>query len=132
MQKLKSISFSGFLSIIKSCLLGIITTLIGVVLLAIVLKFTDLSTSVVSWVNNVIKAVSIFVVVATLKKANGEKLLFKAIFAGVLYAILSFVVFSLLNGSFSLNLSFVYDLLFAVIVAVIASIILNLFTPKSI
>ena len=132
MQKIKSMNFSSFLAIIKSCLLGLISTLIGVVLLAVVLKFTDLSTSVISWINNIIKAISIFIVVASLKRMSGEKLLLKAIFAGVLYAVLSFVVFSVLNGSFSFNLSFVYDLLFSVIVAVIASIILNLFNRKAV
>ena len=130
MQKFKSMSFSGVLSVIKSCLLGLITTLIGIVIFAFVLKFSDLSTSTVSWVNNVIKAVSIFIVIASLKRMGGEKLLIKSIFAGALYAVLSFVIFSILNGSFSFNLSFVYDLIFSVVVAIIASIILNLFNRK--
>lgn len=132
MQKIKSLNFSGVLSIIKSCLLGIITTLIGVVLLAVVLKFADLSTNLISWINNIIKVISIFVIMVTLKRSNGEKLLLKGIFAGVFYAIISFVVFSVLNKNFSFNLSFVYDLLFAVIVALIASIVLNLLGKKNI
>ncbi len=132
MQKIKSLNFSGVLSIIKSCLLGIITTLIGVVLLAVVLKFADLSTNLISWINNIIKVISIFVIMVTLKRSNGEKLLLKGTFAGVFYAIISFVVFSILNKNFSFNLSFVYDLLFAVIVALIASIVLNLLGKKNI
>ena len=132
MQKLKSLNVSGVLAIVKSCLLGIITTLVGVVLFAVVLKFADLSMSLISWVNNIIKAVSIFIMMSILKKTSGDKLLIKAIFAGALYAVLSFIIFSILNGSFSLNLSFIYDLLFAIIVAMIVAIILNLIGRKNI
>lgn len=126
MQKLKSINWSSFFSVFKCCLLGIITTLIGVVVFAVVLKFADIPSLAVSYVNDVIKGLSIFVILICIKKSNDGKLLFKAVFAGVVYALLSFVIFSLMNGKFVINLSLVYDLLFAVIVAVIASVIVNL------
>lgn len=126
MHKIKSLNFSSFLSIIKCCLLGIVTTLIGVVLFAVVLKFVDVPSIVVSYVNDIIKAVAIFVTMICIKKSHDGKLILKAIFAGILYAALSFVIFSIMNGGFTFNLSFLYDLLFAVAVAVIASIIVNL------
>lgn len=132
MQKIKSISFSTVLSIIKSCLLGVISTLIGIVLLAVTLKFTDLSSSGITAINNVIKAISIFITISVLKRTNGEKLIIKSIFAGVLYALLSFIIFSVLNGYFSFDLSFVYDLLFADIVSVVGAIILNLLGKKTV
>lgn len=132
MQKLKSLNMSGILSIIKCVLLGIITTLIGIVVFAIVLKFTDLSSGVITWINNIIKALSIFVMMSAIKKANGDKLILKSIIAGIMYALLSFIIFSIMNGSFNFGLSFVYDLLFAVIVSAIVSIILNLLSRKNI
>lgn len=131
MQKIKSLNISKTLSIIKSCLLAIVTTLVGVVLLAVTLKFVDLSTALITWINNAIKAVSIFVMIMSIKRNNGEKLLLKSIFAGVLYALLTYVIFSILNGEFSLNVGLIYDVIFAVIVSVIAAIILNLFSRKS-
>ncbi len=131
MQKLKSINFSSFLSILKCCLFGVVVTLLGVVLFAFVLKFVDLSSIVISSVNDVIKSISIFIMVLCIKKSNDGKLLFKAILGGFLYAIISFVIFSILNGGIQFNLSFVYDLLFAVIVAVICSVILNIMSRKN-
>ena len=132
MQKLKSLNFSGLLLIIRSCLLGIVATLLGVVLLAVVLKFVDFSANIITWFNNGIKTISMFVAMLSIKRKSGDKLLFKSIFAGTIYAILSFVVFSILNGDFNFNLSFIYDLMFAVIVSMIASIVLNLLGKKTV
>ena len=132
MQKLKPLNFSGLLLIIRSCLLGIVATLLGVVLLAVVLKFVDFSANIITWFNNGIKTISMFVAMLSIKRKSGDKLLFKSIFAGTIYAILSFVVFSILNGDFNFNLSFIYDLMFAVIVSMIASIVLNLLGKKTV
>ncbi len=131
MQKLKSLNWSGFLNILKCCLIGIVVTLVGIVFFAIVLKFTDLNDTVITAVNNIIKAIAIFFMIFFLKKANGEKLIVKAVFAGLIYAILSFIIFSIMNGGFAFNLSVVYDLLFAVIVSVIVAIIVNLTSKKA-
>ena len=132
MGKLKSLNLSSFISILKCCLLGIVATLVGTVLFAVVLKFVDLSSVVISYVNNVLKAIGIFFTMICVKKSNDGKLILKAVLAGVLYAILSFVIFSLLNGKFVFNLSFLYDLLFAVVVACIVSVIVNLTFRKKV
>ena len=131
MQKLKSINWSGFLSILKSCLIGIVVTLIGIVFFAIVLKFTDLNSTVITAVNNIIKALAIFFMIFFLKKGGNGKLIVKALFAGIIYAVLSFLIFSIMNGGFVFNLSILYDLLFALIVSVIAAVILNLTSKKA-
>ena len=124
MEKVKSFKFGGVFSIIKACLLGIIVTLVGVVLLAVVLKFTDLSSDVINYVNSAIKILAIFIMVMYIKNRE-DGLLVKSIFGGVLYALLSFVIFSILNGSFAFNLGVVYDVLFAVIVSIIASVVVK-------
>ena len=131
MQKLKSINWSGFLSILKSCLIGIVVTLIGIVFFAIVLKFADLNSTVITAVNNIIKALTIFFMVFFLKKSGNGKLIVKALVAGLIYAVLSFLIFSIMNGGFMFNLSILYDLLFALIVSVIAAVILNLTSKKA-
>jgi len=131
MEKVKSFKFSNLINIIKCCLLAILFTLIGIVILAVVLKFADLNSVAISYINDVIKAISIFVMMLCIKKSGEEKLLLKAILAGAIYAVLSFVIFSVLNGSFTFNLGFLYDLLFAIIVAVIVSIILNILKRKT-
>lgn len=130
MQKTK-FNFSGLLSIIKCVLIGIITTLIGIVIFSVVLKFADLSSMVISYVNDVIKGFSIFIMVMCIKRKGEGNLLIRALIAGAVYAILSFVVFSILNGGFVFDLSFVYDLLFAVIVSAIVSVIINILNRKN-
>lgn len=131
MQKIKSLNWSGFLSIIKCCMIGILTTLIGLIIFAVILKFVDLSTNIIGYVNDAIKAVSIFVMLFCIKKTNGDKLILKSIFAGLLYAVLSLIVFAILNKGFSFNLTILYDILFALIVSVIVAIIINLLHKKN-
>lgn len=131
MQKIKSLNWSGFLSIMKCCMIGILTTLIGLIIFAVILKFVDLSTNIIGYVNDAIKAVSIFVMLFCIKKTNGDKLILKSIFAGLLYAVLSLIVFAILNKGFSFNLTILYDILFALIVSVIVAIIINLLHKKN-
>ena len=132
MQKLKSIKWGGVLSILKCCLIGIVATLIGTVIFAVVLKFANLSTKIISYINDIIKVFSIFIMIMCVKRSNGEKLFFKALISGVVYALLTFIIFSILNGTFAMNLSFLYDLLFAVIVSLILSVIINILNRKNV
>ena len=132
MQKIKSFNLSGVVNILKCCLLGIVITLVGIVALAFVLKFVDLSSITINYINDIIKGLAIFVIMLCIKKHNPDKLLLKSVVAGIIYAFLSFVIFSILNGSFVFNLAFVYDLLFSVIVAVLITIIINILKRKTI
>ena len=131
MQKLKSLNFSGLISIIKCCLIGIIFTLAGIVAFAVVLKFVDVPTMAMGYINDVIKGISIFITVLFLKKGNNEKLLLKSALSGIIYAVLSLIIFSILNGSFVFDLTVLCDVIFALIVAVVSSIIINLLTRKA-
>ena len=131
MQKLKSLNFSGFLNLLKSALVGIVATLIGIVFFAIILKFVDMNSIVVNTINDIIKAISIFFMVFVLKKAKSEKLILKAVLASLIYTVLSFIVFSIMNGGFRFNLSIVYDLLFGIVVSAIVAVILNLTSKKT-
>jgi len=132
MEKTKSFKLSNILGIIKCCLLAILVTLVGIVILAIVLKFTDLSSNLIGYINNAIKLIAIFIMMQCIKKQGEEKLILKAIFAGVLYSVVSFVIFSILNGTFALNAALLYDVAFAVLSAVLVSIIINIFKRKTI
>ena len=131
MQKLKSLTWGGFLSIIKCCMIGILVTLVGLILFAVVLKFVDLSSNIIGYINDALKAVSIFVMLFCIKKTNGDKLIIKSIFAGLLYAVLSLIIFAILNKGFAFNMTILYDFLFALIVSVIVAIIINLIHKKN-
>jgi len=130
MQKVKSFNSNGVVNILKCCLLAIIITLLGIVVLAFVLKFVDLSSVAINYINDVIKGLAIFIMMLCIKKRNPEKLLLKSIFAGIIYSVLCFVIFSILNGSFILDMAFVYDLLFSIAVALIVTIIINILRRK--
>lgn len=132
MQKIKSFNLGNVVNILKCCLLGIVVTLVGIVVLAFVLKFVDLSSVVISYINDIIKGLAIFTTLLCVKKHNSDKLLIKSVFVGIVYALLTFIIFSILNGSFNFSLSFVYDLIFSVIVSVLITIIMNILKRKTI
>lgn len=131
MQKIKSMNWSGLLNIIKCCLIGIVTTLLGTVIFAFVLKFLSLSSKFIAYINDIIKVFSIFIMMMCVMRKENNKLLLKSILAGIVYALLAHIVFSILNGSFVFNLKFLYDLLFSVIVSMIISVIINIVGHKN-
>lgn len=131
MQKIKSFKFGGLLNIIKCSLIGIVATLLGTVIFAFVLKFANLSSAIISYINLIIKAFAIFIMMTCVKRSGADKLFLKAILAGLVYGLMVFVVFSILNGKFIFDLSFLYDLLFSVIVSMIVAVIINILNRKN-
>ena len=131
MEKSKLLSLKNLLSILKCCLLAIAITLGGTVVFAVVLKFVDISVNIIAYVNDAIRILALFIMVLCLKKTNPNKLFLKATFGGLLYGVLTFLIFSALNASFNLNLGFIYDLLFAVISSMIITVILNILSRKN-
>lgn len=130
MQKISSIKFNGFWGLVKCALIGVVATLIGTFVFALVLKFTNLSSSFINTINNFIKAISLFIALTCATKLNG-KMIFKAIFIGVIYSLLTFALFSILSGELNFNLSNIYDLVFAVITSVALAVIINLLSRKT-
>lgn len=132
MQKIKSINLGGLLNIIKCCLIGIVATLLGTVIFAVTLKFANLSSKAIAYVNDIIKIFSIFIMVMCVRRKDNNRLLLKSIFAGIIYALLVYIVFSILNVKFVFDLSFLYDLLFSVIISMIVSVIMNIIAHKNV
>ena len=79
-----------------------------------------------------IKSVAIFIMVLCLKKASEGNLLVKAVVASIIYTIFCCIIFSILNGELVLNVSLIYDILFGAVVAVIASVIINILKRKTV
>ena len=132
MQKIKSMNLGVVLNIIKCCLIGIVVTLLGTVIFAVTLKFANLSSKAIAYINDIIKGFSIFIMIMCVRKKDNNKLLLKSIFAGLVYSLLIYIVFSILNGKFVFDLSFLYDLLFSVIVSMIVSVIMNIIAHKNV
>lgn len=129
-EKLKKINLTTITNILKASLIGVVVSILLVLLFAFVLKFVDLSSGVISLVDQIIKVLSIAIAVIMLNKSNGEGLLLKGILTGAVYSIITFVVFSILNGGFNLGLGIFTDIAFSSLVGGVSAILLNIINKK--
>ncbi len=129
-EKIKKINVGTIASIIKASLIGVIVSILLVLAFAFVLKFVDLSSGIISLVDQIIKVLSIMLAVISLNKSNGEGLLVKGLFTGCAYSIITFIVFSVLNGGFNFGAGIISDIIFSAMVGGVCAIILNLIKKK--
>ena len=111
-------------TVLKGAVIAVFVSLIGILIFAFIIKFASLSSKVIKPVNQVIKIISIFIGVFLSLRGNKEKGWLKGILIGGVYSLLSFVLFSILNGSFNFGLSILTDLIFLSIIGAICGIIL--------
>lgn len=97
--------------------------LLSILLFAFIIKYTSISSEAIQPVNQVIKALSILIGCFVFgKKIKTKGWLFGGII-GVLFTLLAFVVFSILDGAFSFNLNLLNDIIFGALMGIIAGII---------
>ena len=110
------------LDFLKGVIVALMLSLGLILLFAFCLKWFDISDSLIAPVNLIIKGVS--VLVGSILAIKGEsKGLLKGVCFGAIYIFFAFVIFSFLAGSFSLNLSFCLDLLFAALLGGLVGIV---------
>ncbi|MBQ7880825.1 MAG: TIGR04086 family membrane protein [Clostridia bacterium] len=129
-EKLKKINLSSIVNILKASLIGVVVSILLVLLFAFVLKFVDLNSGIISIVDQIIKIISIFVAVTIASRVNGEGLLVKGIVIGAVYSIITFIVFSILNGTVNFGPAIFTDIIFAGLVGGITAILLNIIKKK--
>ena len=129
-EKLKKINLGVISNILKSSLVGVIVSILLVLLFAFVLKFVDLSSGAISLIDQIIKVLSILVAVISLNKVSDSNLLVKSLLVGMAYAIITFIVFSILNGGISFGIGIVSDMAFSALVGGVSSIIINMVRKK--
>jgi len=117
----------GFLSIISGTIVSIAITLVLILIFALIIRFFNIADGVIFPVNQVIKIVSLFVgAIVTLKKHRKNGFL-KGILIGIVYFVLSYLIFGILQGSFSFNLSNLYGLLLTTLMGgLIGLIVINI------
>ncbi|MCR5553822.1 MAG: TIGR04086 family membrane protein [bacterium] len=114
------------LAYIKATLVSIVLTLLLILVFAFVLKFTYLSDKFVTPINLVIKAISLIVGTLVLTK-NGSNGLVKGLILGVIFSIVSYLIFSLMLMKFSFSIGQLADVGFCALVgAVVGAISVNL------
>lgn len=113
-KSIKSKSGGGFfVSIIKGSLISLSVSLILICIFAFMLRFLDISESLIKPINQVIKIISIFVGGFYGLKGTKEMGLITGFFIGIMYSLLAFVIFSILNGGFAFNMSIINDAIFS-------------------
>ena len=121
-RKEKSEGTITILKYVKSLFISLIITFASIILFAFVIKWVGLSDSVITPVNLVIKALSVFIAVLVLTK-NKTRGLIKGISFAIVYTFASFIIFSILAGEFVLGLGLVADFAFNIIVGAITGLL---------
>lgn len=110
------------LKYMKAMLISLIITFAGIIVFAFVIKYANLSDSVIAPVNLVIKGVAIFFGAFHLTKKGSKGLINGMLFA-VIYTIMAFSIFSILAGTFVLGLGLIADFAFATVVGGIGGLL---------
>lgn len=114
---------SFLLAMIKGSLVALCISLVGILIFAFILKFANISDGAIRPINQIIKGISILVGVFVAMRKLDKMGLVGGLLIGLLYTILAFVVFSILDGNFDFNLTLLNDLLFGGIMGAICGII---------
>ncbi len=112
--------------ILKGVLFSVFVSLVLILFFALIIKWTNLSDKFIKPINQVIKIVSIFLGVLVAVRKNRESALFKGLTIGLIYIVVSFLVFSALDKSFNLSWSILNDLLFGGIAGAISGVLFKI------
>lgn len=115
---------STILEIIKGSLLSVTISLVCILIFAFFIKILNMSDSVITPFNQVIKFMSIFFGVKISLKCNKEKGFLKGFAIGFIYTLLAFFIFSILSKQFCFDKSIFNDLLFGTIAGIICGVFL--------
>ena len=129
-EKLKKINLTTIVNILKASLIGVVVSILLVLLFAFVLKFVDLGSGTIALVDQIIKVLSVFIAILMINRTNNENLLLKGTLIGAIYSIITFVVFSILNGGFNFGLGIFTDIAFSALVGGVSAILLNIIKKK--
>lgn len=111
------------LSIVKGVVVGLCVALVGILIFAFILRFTNISDKIIAPVNQVIKGVSIFFGVFIGLKKHKSMGLLSGFLIGLFFTIAAFLVFSILDGAFCFDRTFLNDIIFGSIIGAICGII---------
>lgn len=111
----------GMKEVVKATLVTLIFSLLGVLILALLIRTNLMSDGAVKLINQFVKVLAIFV--GCYASLRGEKGLIKGIVAGIFGVLITFLVFALISGSITLGFSFVWDIVFGVLVGGLSGIV---------
>lgn len=109
--------------VIKGVLIALSVSLFGILIFAFILRFVSLSDGLIAPINQVIKGLSVLVGTLFAMKKLKQMGLITGLLIGVFYTFFAFILFSILNGSFSFSITLLNDLLFGSVIGAISGII---------
>ncbi|MCL2062120.1 MAG: TIGR04086 family membrane protein [Firmicutes bacterium] len=115
---------------IRAVVVAVIISLAAILLLALLIRLLNISTNAIPIINQVIKGVSILVacLICLRLPRNGW---LRGLIVGIVYVLLAFVIFSLLNGAqFTFGLNVLNDIALGAVSGLISGIISNLVRSK--
>ncbi len=111
-------------SILKGTLVSVSITLILILLFALIIRFFNIADSWIFPINQIIKVISLFIGINIMLNTNKEKGFLKGLLLGLAYFFISFVIFSILQFSFSFGLNNFFDLILTTLMGGLIGIIL--------
>lgn len=119
-----------FVVLLKGSLIALSMSLILVLIFAFLLRFIAIPDGAIKPINQVIKCVSILIgSFAGLKKYRQMGLV-SGLLIGIIYTIISFLVFSILDGNFQFGKTLLNDIFFGGVAGAISGIIAVTFIKK--
>lgn len=115
--------------VIKALIIAVILSLVLVLLSALVIKLFNITDNAIPIINQVIKGVSILVscLIALKHKSNCW---LKGIIIGILYIAFAYVIFSALDGKFSIGLGILNDVAIGSVSGLVSGIIAGLIKQR--
>lgn len=110
-----------FFEIFKGVIFSLIISVLTVIVFAIIVRFANLSSKTVEIVNIALKIISILTG-TLLAVGSGRQGLFKGGIIGLLFVLVSYLVFSLINGSFSVNPLTAFDVIFCLVAGLLSGV----------
>ena len=123
MNKTKQLNANNwFIDIFKGTIFSLVISMVLIIIFAIIIRFANISDGLIMPINQGIKAVSLLIGII-LALRNSFKGFVKGLLIGFAYAILSYIVFSILSNTLSFGLTSIVDLLFDGLIGAISGMI---------
>lgn len=112
-----------FITLLKGTLTSLSMCLVLVLIFAFILRFIAIPDSAIKPINQIIKCLSILFGSFMALKKNKQMGLITGLIVGILFTVISFLVFSLLDGHIELSKTLVNDIFFGAVIGAICGII---------
>lgn len=120
---------SYIIEIVKAVIIALIISLIGVLIAAFAIKLFNLSTEFTIVVNQVIKTVAVLLgCLFSLKHAGNGWI--RGIIVGLIFSLVSYLVFSIIGGEFTFDISFLNNTVIGISAGLVSGII-SMFIRKN-